>query len=388
MKSRRICNARVVSPEGILECGGVDIGEGRIQHVHVRCDSGDVDLEECWLLPGLIDIHTHPPMNVAETPETLGALCDDLRGRGTAGFLFATGNIGVDEQVGFLSQLRSSLDAVGPERGCLGIHLEGPYVEFSQRGGFLPEAITNPREFPVERLLDACGSWAKYINIAPEIPGAIEAIRICRKRGLAVSIGHSVAARETLDNALAAGAGTICHTFNTGRIMRHREPGVLDVTVDLFGLAMDGVVCELICDGIHVDPLLVKLLYRAKGPDGVALVTDSLLGGCEAFEGQEIAATLTTYRVVNGAARNPEGGLCGSTLSMARAVRNFAQYAGCGLLDAARAASETPARVRLEGERATIRFARPHRAPAPGQSAVFYRGERLVGGGIIAPEPD
>ena len=363
MQAGRIWNAQVVTPERILPGAAVDCADGSITQIVESGEAGDVDLESCYLLPGLLDLHTHPDDEDGTTPEKLASLCDDLRSYGTAGFLFATDNIAVREQIDTLRRLRQTLDALGRDRGCLGIYLEGPYVDFEMRGGFEPEAITNPRDFPLEPLLDAAGPWAKYINVAPELPGALDAIRTCRRRGMAVSIGHSGADRDALFAALDAGACTVCHTFNTGRIMRYKEPGVLDVTVDLLGLSTERLVCELICDGIHVDPVLVKLMYRAKGCDGIALITDSLVGGRPAEEGREVETALTTYRVVDGAARNPEGGLCGSTLFMARALRNFTRFAGCGLVEAARAAALTPARV--------LGLDADYGAILPGRRAVF-----------------
>ncbi|MBN2311847.1 MAG: amidohydrolase family protein [Candidatus Hydrogenedentes bacterium] len=341
----RIWNAQVVTRERVLPGGGVDVVDGRIARVLESCDSGDIDLEGCYLLPGLIDIHTHPTREDGVDPARLAALCDEVRSQGTAGFLFAPANAPVAETLDRLHALSASLDAIGPDRGCLGIHLEGPYVAPAARGGFEPEAITDPEAFPLAPLLEACGGWARYLNISPEIPGGIEAIRECRRRGLRVSMGHSAAERDTLLAALDAGVCTVCHTFNTGSIMRYKEPGVLDVTVDLMGLASDRLVCELICDGTHVDPVLVRLLYRAKGADGIALITDSILGGRIAEEGTAIDTGLVRFHIADGVGRNEAGGLVGSTLTMARAACNFMAFAGCGPVDAARAAALTPARV-------------------------------------------
>ncbi len=341
----RIYNANVVTPTQTFPGGGVEVEDGRITDVFDRCASGDVDLEGCHLLPGLIDIHTHPAPEDGADPAKLAGLCDQVRARGTAGFLFAIGNLRSETALDTLGRLRNCVDAIGPDRGCLGIHLEGPYIEPSMRGGFELESITTPNAFPVAPLLDACGPCARYINISPELPGAIEAIHECRRRGLAVSMGHSAASRDRLLEAVNAGVGAVCHTFNTGQIMRYKEPGVLDITVDLLGLASDELVCEVICDGVHVDPMLVRLLYRAKSADGIALITDSILGGRPAHEGLEIDTGLVKYRIVNGVGRNPEGGLVGSTLDMAGALRNFVEFTGCGLAGAARAAALTPARL-------------------------------------------
>lgn len=344
MASLRIVNAHLVTPEGVRR-GGVLCEEGRISNWLPADAQGDIDLEGAYLLPGLIDLHTHPIPDLAGDPGDLARLCDDVRARGVAGFLFATGNIPLKEARGFLARLRTTIDRLDPDRGCLGIHLEGPYVSHEMRGGFSLEAIATPAGYPVERLLDCCGTHARYINIAPELPGAVETIRRCRARGIAVSIGHSDASRSQLLAARDAGAQTICHLFNTGRIMRHQEPGVLDVTLDLFGLSDETLTCELICDGIHVDPMLVRLARRVKGSNGIALITDSLIGGRPAAEGQYIPGAITGYRVVNGAARDPQGGLCGSTLTMAQAVQNYAAITNCGFEEAAMAASTVPARI-------------------------------------------
>lgn len=369
MFSGRIFNAKVVTPDGVLDGGGVVCDEGRIERVLAEASSGDVNIEGCYLLPGLIDVHTHPmPTDVASC-ESLSGLCRDFRRQGGAGFLFSTGNVRVEHLVESVRRLREYLDELGPDAGCLGVHLEGPYVAHEGRGGFRGEAITNPCELPVETLLDAGGDWVKYINVAPELPCGIEAIEKCRARGLAVSLGHTRADRDLLLAAVAAGASSVCHTFNATEIQRFREGGVLDLTLDLLAMATDELVCELICDGVHVDPMIVKALYNAKGADGIALITDSLLGGRAAHEGQTIEVGLTTYHVVAAVARNLQGELCGSTLTIPRAVKNFARMiAGAekpesGLVEAARSGALTSARL--------LGIERDYGAIRPGTRAVF-----------------
>ncbi len=340
-----IANASVVTGDEVLEGAGVEVRDGRIARVVPSCTSGDVDLGGRYLLPGLVDIHVHQDLADLADAESLASLCAALKRTGTAAFLISTSSVPIGELLETLGGIRKVLDALRPDCGCAGFYLEAPYVAFETKGGFDAAAITSPEDLPVADLLDACGDWTRYLNISPELPGAIEAIRECAARGVAVSMGHSAASKEVLEAALDAGVNSVCHMFNTGTIMRYKEPGVLDVTVDLIGLSSDRLVAQLICDGTHVDPVLVRLMRQAKGREGVALITDSLTGGRRAEEGQRITKHINVYTVTKGVGRLPDGGLAGSTLSMATAVRNYVEFTGCSLQEAVRAASAVPARV-------------------------------------------
>jgi N-acetylglucosamine-6-phosphate deacetylase len=234
----RIWNAQVATPDRVLRGGGVDVDDGRTARVLESCDGGDLDLGGCYLLPGLLDLHVHPRPEDGLDAERLADLCREVRSTGTAGFLFALPNAPLTGILDFVRTLRANLDLLGPDAGCLGIHFEAPYVAHETRGGFAPEAIASPDGFPLEPLLEAAGPWGKYLNVSPELPGALDVIRECTRRGIPVSLGHTYAERDTLLAAVEAGAKTVCHTFDTGPIQRWKEPGVLDVTVNLLGMAL------------------------------------------------------------------------------------------------------------------------------------------------------
>ena len=355
---KRVCifNAQIVTAEAVLPEAGLEVCDGRITRVLERCSNGDIDLQGCYLLPGLIDIHTHPKEEDGTDPQRLLALCRDLRGIGTAAFLFAIPGVPAKDVHEVLRKLRRNLESLDPAEGCLGVYMESPYIPQECKGGFSPAALATPQQVPLSSLLDAAGEWIRYINVGPELPGAIDVIREARGRGILVSLGHTAANKACLMQALDAGANTVCHCFNTGFIQAYKEPGVLDVTLSLLAMATDELACELICDGVHVDPILVRALCRAKGPDGVILITDSIVGGRAASEGEEIRMGPAVYRVVNGVGRTAEGLLAGSTLSMARAVRNFAHFSGLGLVAAARAGGLVPARLLgIEADYGSIR---------------------------------
>ncbi len=356
-------NAQIVLTDCILHEAAIEVAEGRIVRLLRGGATEGVDLEGAYLLPGLVDIHTHPRLEDGLSLHRLRDLDAHLRAEGVAAYLFAPSNVPVPELPAVLTRVARNIAALGSDRACAGIHLEGPYVEEAGRGGFQLDAITTPESMPLDVLLKACRGWARYVNVSPALKGAPRLIAAAREHGLAVSIGHTLAGCGALLDALDAGAQAVCHTFNASPLQRWKEPGVLDPTLDLVGLASRELRCEVICDGIHVDPLLVRLLLNAKGADALCLITDSVIGGVTAEEGVEIAAGNTSYRISGGAARLPDGTLAGSTLTMARALRNFVEFTGCGLPEAVRAASLTPARLLgIDHEYGSI---------APGKRAVF-----------------
>jgi len=193
------------------------------------------------------------------------------------------------------------------------------------------------------------------MTIAPEIPGALELIEHATSLGVKISIGHTNATCEEANAAIAAGAASATHTFNAMRPLDHRDPGVIATVLD-----DDHLFAELICDGIHVAPEMVRLWLKAKGADKSILVTDSM----SATGMPDGTYTLGTFQVevANGRAIS-NGALAGSVLTMDRAVANLQRFTGSPLGTAVRLASHNPAK--LLGLEDTIAN------PLPGQPANF-----------------
>jgi N-acetylglucosamine-6-phosphate deacetylase len=193
-------------------------------------------------------------------------------------------------------------------------------------------------------LLDAAHGAVRRISLAPELPGAEALIDLAMRRGIGVSIAHTGATYDQAIDAMRRGARHVTHCFNAMTGIHHREPGVAGAA-----LTEDDLWVELIADGIHIHPAVMRLLITAKGPERVMLVTDSMSAadmpdGVYEFGGHEV-------RVIDGVARMADGTLASSTLTMDAAVRNVISMCGVSLVDAVVMASTTPAEAIGLGDR-------------------------------------
>ena len=214
-----------------------------------------------------------------------------------------------------------------PPRGrphIAGAHVEGPFL--AVRGAHRPEFV---RDHVDGRWLDSVGDLMGIVTIAPELPGALGAVRALSERGVLVSLGHSACTAEEARAAADAGARLVTHLGNAMGPLHHRAPGLLGEA-----LADHRLSVSVIADLVHTHPVFVQLAMAAKGPQGVALVTDAVA----------TAGAPPAPGVVTTPPRLPDGTLAGSTLTMDRAVSNVVTLSGVTLPDAVRSASSTPAR--------------------------------------------
>jgi len=365
---KRITNAHVVTEDETIPNGCVDVEEDIIVAVSpepMQGNSDDIDLEGAWLVPGFLDVHVHleAPSSLSDLRQYVQDLSRDLLSIGTTGILWTLGNMPFEKMIETAAGLREVLE--NPPVPCvvLGIHFEGPYISPNSLGAFDPSCIGPPEQYPLERLLEAAGASLKYLSLSPDVPGALDVIRECVRRGVRVGLGHSLALPEILEQAVEAGATSIIHTFNNTPCYPMKEPGVRGITLDEFGMSCDRLMSEVICDGIHVDPLLVRALARAKGCDRVMIVTDSIGGGRLLPEGRRLTVGQDHSIVRGGVGRNQRGQMAGSALTMERAFRNFVNFTGSSMPDAVRVTSLNAARfLGLDHERGRI---------SPGSRADF-----------------
>jgi N-acetylglucosamine-6-phosphate deacetylase len=219
----------------------------------------------------------------------------------------------------------------------LGIHLEGPFLSHTRRGVHPTSLLQEPTPARFDRYWQAARGHIKMMTIAPELPGALEVINEAARRGVCVSLGHSDADFRTTMRGIEAGGRHATHTFNAMRTLGHRDPGILGAV-----LTDTRVSADIIADGIHLDPAIIRMFLTLKGADRSVLITDGI-AATGMPEGRYRLGPLEVD-VKDGRAMS-NGSLAGSVLTMDLAVRNVMKFAGWGLGEAVRLATLNPAQA-------------------------------------------
>ncbi|MDF2706232.1 MAG: N-acetylglucosamine-6-phosphate deacetylase, partial [Nonomuraea muscovyensis] len=255
----------------------------------------------------------------------------------------------VTAALGDLEAATSSLADLCDDGLLAGLHFEGPYIARARCGAHDPALLREPSPREFERLVKAGRGHVRMLTIAPELPGALDTIRTAREQGVIAALGHSDATYEQTLAGIEAGGSVATHLFNAMPPLGHRAPGPVAALLE-----DDRVTVELINDGVHVHPAMLRLAVRAAGPGRTALITDAM-AATGMGDGSYVLGTMRV-NVTDGVARLAEGGsIAGSTLTMDVAVRRAVRDVGLSLPEAVRAASLTPARVLgLDGEIGSI----------------------------------
>ncbi|MGA2100512.1 MAG: N-acetylglucosamine-6-phosphate deacetylase [Candidatus Sulfotelmatobacter sp.] len=305
-----------------------------------------VDFGDATLTPGFLDIHIHGGAGIdvmRAAPSDLPRLGKFLTIHGVTGYFPTTVAAPLDATCRALELLADAIEAAetappdSVKAQPLGIHLEGPFLSHKRRGVHPPENLVEPTIAIFDRLWQAARGRVKMLTIAPELTGAMEVIPEAAKRGVCVSIGHSDAEMPVAKAAVAAGARHATHTFNAMRPLDHREPGIIGEV-----LSDDSITADLIADGIHVDPAVVKVFLHAKGIERAVLITDAI-SATGMPDGRYMLGPIEVD--VKDGKCTANGGLAGSVLTMDRAVRNVTKFSDWGLRDAVRAATFNPAKA-------------------------------------------
>jgi N-acetylglucosamine-6-phosphate deacetylase len=336
---------RILTPHEELHDRVILIQDGRItaighrDEIQVPADARDIVARDTIVVPGFVDIHIHGAgdCDVMEaTPEALSTVADRVARHGTTSLLATTVSASPDETcrslAGLAAYIASPANRPSPHRSSaefLGIHLEAPSIPL------------------FEKFLAAAAGTARILTVAPELQGAIELIDRAVKENVVVAIGHTDATYEQAQAAIEHGAKHAVHVFNAMRPFSHRDTGVIGAV-----LTHADVTAEIIADGVHVDSPAVEILLASKGSDRVILVSDGI--AATGMPDGDYHLGSIDVRVVKGVARNAEGRLAGSTLTLDRAVSNMAQL-NVRLIDAIRMATLNPARrLGLAGKKGVI----------------------------------
>jgi N-acetylglucosamine-6-phosphate deacetylase len=312
----------------------------------VPSNAGLVDFPDAALAPGFLDIHIHGGAGIdlmRASVDELPRLGQFLTSHGVTGYFATTVAAPLDATCATLERLANLIERKSPthadaiEARPLGIHLEGPFLSHKRRGVHPPEYLVQPSVSIFDRLWQAARGHVKMITIAPEIPGAIEVIAEAARRNVCVSIGHSDAELSAAREAIQAGARHATHTFNAMRPLDHRNPGIIGEV-----LSDDTITADIIVDGIHVSPEVVKVFLQAKGPERAVLITDAMSATGMPDGRYQLGPIQVEVR--DGKATSGDS-LAGSVLTMDRAVRNVTKFSHWTLREAVRAATLNPAQA-------------------------------------------
>jgi N-acetylglucosamine-6-phosphate deacetylase len=369
---------------GLIPDPVVEVNDGRVTSIQTRSASETAweaerfDFPGATLAPAFLDVHIHGAAGrdvMEATPEALTAVCRFLASRGTGNFLATTVTAPLDTTLRSLSGLAKLIEVAKGDawQGAkpLGIHLEGPFLSHVKRGVHPPEYLLAPAISTFDRFFEAAEGHVRLMTLAPELPGAVELAAHATARGVRVSVGHSNATAAETKQAIAAGACSATHTFNAMRPLDHREPGILGTA-----LTTDTLYAELICDGIHVDPSLVLLWWRAKGSQRAILVTD----GMSAAGMPDGEYTLGGFAVhVEKGRATANGVLAGSVLTLDRALSNFVAFTGATVENALPLVTRNPAAMTgLDADAGSLRVGGPANLVVLGEGGALVAS--VIGG--------
>ncbi len=340
-----LSGAALVLPDRILSPGTLVIQNGRIAEIRSDAQAGSAHQSPFhghYIVPGFIDVHVHGVGGVdSQDPgDAIGAIAAQMPRYGVSAFCPTTVACGPEALRRVLDQVRHAREAPAARSArVLPAHLESNFIHPEYKGAQPSAWLRGPREgsdilAEIERAAPDVG----IVTLAPELEGALELIQRLVERGHRVSMGHSAATYDEALAGIAAGARHATHLFNRMPPLHHRTPGLAGAV-----LQADEVAAEIICDGVHVHPALVRLAIAAKGPGRVMAITDATaaaglpVGGRAALGGTPITAG-------DGTARLDDGTIAGSVATMDRVFQMLTGAMGLSLVDAATVCATTPAR--------------------------------------------
>jgi N-acetylglucosamine-6-phosphate deacetylase len=331
---------RVVTPDEVLEGAWIQV-EGEDIHAFGRRSDGmpadgrrPEDLGDVTVVPGFVDIHTHGGGGASYSTT------DPEEARRVAAFHAKHGTTTT-----LASLVSSPLDVIVSQTACLnelltdgviaGVHLEGPFLSKARCGAHDPALLRPPLKDDVARVLSDA---VKMVTIAPELENGLDAIRQVVDAGAVAALGHTDATYEQMVAGADAGATVATHLFNGMRPFHHRDPGPVGAALN-----DERLLLEVINDGMHLDPQVVRVALAAAGVERITFITDAMAAAGMPDGKYQLGALAVD--VTNGLVTLAEGthSIAGSTLTMDVAFRNAVQ-AGVSLVDASRMASTTPAR--------------------------------------------
>jgi len=349
-KNKRIIiiNGTIITPFHLVSGKAIIVEKGRIREIVNEEELSTATLtgaeviegKDKFIVPGYIDIHVHGGggSDVMDGDyEAINQVAIAHSHFGTTSFLPTTMTMSKDKIIRSLLSICEAVKKGTAGAEILGIHMEGPYINPEKKGAQKEDDI---KKISLEEFLEfnqASGNLIRLVTIAPEMLGAIGLIKYLYKQGIIVSVGHTNATYVQTQAGIQAGLSHVTHVFNAMRELHHREPGVVGAA-----LTSPELTVEVIADGIHIHPIVLKILTKIKEGEKIVLITDAmraagLKDGTYDLGGQEVI-------VAKGQARLKDGTLASSVLTMDKAVKNMVNKVGIQLPKAIQMASFNPAK--------------------------------------------
>jgi len=343
----------LVTPDTILKQHDLLVDRGKIAGIHPSrgaiAFTQSIDVRGMWVVPGFMDLHIHGSGGfdtMDATEEAIHGIAHFLVKHGVTSYLPTTVAAATESITAVVENIRKCAQ---PDQGAvhLGIHIEGPYLNDRYRGA-QPAHHLRPADAGEYLNWLADRLPVTMITLAPEVEGAAAFIKEGIKCDVVFAVGHSEASYEQVVAAAGLGLSQATHLFNGMAPLHHRKPGVVGAV-----LTDDRVKPQVIADGIHLHPAILKLVVRAKGADRTILITDAVRATGQSDGNYCLGDQSITVK--NGVARTAEGGLAGSTLTMDSAVKNIIGFAGVSLPEAITMATRTPAdSIGLRGKKGLL----------------------------------
>lgn len=330
-------NANVLLPDLTFVTTDVVLEGEKILSVG-KTDLPGTDLSGKYLIPGFVDIHTHGAGggdHLDGDENATAAICRRMAQVGTTTVL---STIMTQSRENMVRAAENTRICAARDLGAKirGIYLEGPFFSEQYKGAQHPMYLIDPENKLIDELQSASGNMVKILAMAPEKKGALDFIK--NRKDLRIFAGHTAADYDTAAAAFDAGACGLTHTFNGMTPLHHRKPGVIAAATE-----REHVYCECICDGFHVHPAMVNLLYRQVGAERFCMISDSLRPA--GLPDGEYSSGGQPVTVKNGRAHLSDGTIAGSTACLLEEVRNLVDWGVCDLAHAVYAASAIPAKA-------------------------------------------
>ena len=331
-------NAIIADKDFKLAKADIRIQNGKISEIGENLFGDSVtDFTGKYILPGFVDTHIHGAYGerISDEGATLANIKSFEVTQGVTSVAITTGS---SDYESLIKQMRIAYTASKKHGGTkiAAVHAEGPFLNPKFKGAMNEKNLIPLSREMLDELLESSGGLLKIMTVAPEMDGCLEFIDYAVSMGIVISMGHTNATYDEAVQAINRGASRLTHTFNAMRPINHREPGVL-----VAALNDKSVMCEVICDYVHLHPATIRMIYGLKGRDGMCMVSDS--GNAAGLDITEFEVFGVKRYVKDGVIRLADGTIAGSAMTLADGVRNLIRD-GIPMEDVARIASYNPAK--------------------------------------------